>query len=542
VNAADIYKRLAQNGHAEDESDLRINGGATDAQLQWSRQGDSATRRKPAREDLEAFESAYNAACGCIARGELGQGEVLLKRAKDLCLSSDVLSEDEKNDELLPITVQQLYVLSSQGKKEQAESLLSEISIAEYATTSPCLLCSNLLTGYSVPDKATRMVAQMNQLNASTGPVNPYMQQRIVASYSKLSKNDRLFDFQHSIATQNQTALDLLASKFNGVAKSTARVISNSPSPSISSRVTTAGSANAAAQSRNQLGRAGLKLILPLLEKRPTDIGLLATVIQLYILANNFGAAITVLEGFIRNLDATDASKDVRFAPGLVAIIVSLYSAEGRRSHVRSELAKAASHWRRKPKCPPELLRVAGLSLLSSGEEADQREAGQIFETLCKQDPSDTFARAGLVAALASTDLQKVCTEAENLTPVNRLVVGIDVDALDAAGVPQSQDAASAIINRKRAGAAASKSKRKKVRLPKDYDSNKKPDPERWLPLRDRSTYRAKGRKGKQKQAALTQGGIEKENVPAEGQKAPQQPAPTVAGGGGKAKKKKGKK
>lgn len=39
-------------------------------------------KKKPAREDLEAFETAYNAACGFIARGELGQGEVLLKRAR----------------------------------------------------------------------------------------------------------------------------------------------------------------------------------------------------------------------------------------------------------------------------------------------------------------------------------------------------------------------------------------------------------------------------------------------------------------------------
>ena len=39
-------------------------------------------KKKPVREDLEAFETAYNAACESIARGELGQGEVWLKRAK----------------------------------------------------------------------------------------------------------------------------------------------------------------------------------------------------------------------------------------------------------------------------------------------------------------------------------------------------------------------------------------------------------------------------------------------------------------------------
>lgn len=53
-----------------------------EAQLIWSGQGALAKSQKPGREDLEAFETAYNAACGSIARGELRQAEVLLKRAK----------------------------------------------------------------------------------------------------------------------------------------------------------------------------------------------------------------------------------------------------------------------------------------------------------------------------------------------------------------------------------------------------------------------------------------------------------------------------
>ena len=49
----------------------------------------------------------------------------------DLCISSE-LSEQDKTDELLPIIVQQLYVLSVLGKSEQAEVLASEISLEKY--------------------------------------------------------------------------------------------------------------------------------------------------------------------------------------------------------------------------------------------------------------------------------------------------------------------------------------------------------------------------------------------------------------------------
>ena len=50
--------------------------------LRQEEAGDLVKNKKPGRQDLDAFETAYNAACGSIARGELGQAEVLLRRSK----------------------------------------------------------------------------------------------------------------------------------------------------------------------------------------------------------------------------------------------------------------------------------------------------------------------------------------------------------------------------------------------------------------------------------------------------------------------------
>jgi signal recognition particle subunit SRP72 len=80
--AADVYKHLSSSEPSMEQSDLRINRGAVEAQLIWSGDQGDAEMRKPGREDLEAFETSYNAACGSIARGELRQAEVLLNRAK----------------------------------------------------------------------------------------------------------------------------------------------------------------------------------------------------------------------------------------------------------------------------------------------------------------------------------------------------------------------------------------------------------------------------------------------------------------------------
>ena len=135
-DAAKIYKELSA-GSAPiegEENDLRINSLATDSQLEWQGNGDKVepSRKKPSREDLEAFETSYNAACGCVARGELATGNMLLKRARDLCEALDELSDEEKRAEILPILVQQAYVLTKLGKLEEAEALQNAINIAEY--------------------------------------------------------------------------------------------------------------------------------------------------------------------------------------------------------------------------------------------------------------------------------------------------------------------------------------------------------------------------------------------------------------------------
>jgi signal recognition particle subunit SRP72 len=140
-DAAKLYKELSAEAAAieDEENDLRINSAATDAQLEWQGNGHAVekSRKKPGREDLEAFETAYNAACGYIARGELGPGGVLLKRARDLCEALEELTDEEKNAEVLPIMVQQAYVFTRLGKLEEAKALQAIINFEKYVVFKP---------------------------------------------------------------------------------------------------------------------------------------------------------------------------------------------------------------------------------------------------------------------------------------------------------------------------------------------------------------------------------------------------------------------
>lgn len=368
-------------------------------------------------------------------------------------------------------------------------------------------------------------------------------------------KPDVPFGYQSIAVRRNNYALDLLSQKYSGIIESTHSAISKHSTPTLDANINSLAAFNAAAHARNQAGKDALKAVLPVLEKRPSDIGLILVVVQLYVLGGNHGAAITLLESFFKRLSQSSSSSDldVRYAPGLVGTIVSLYSARGQSAYARSELAKAAKYWQDRSNSTASpiserslshLYKTAGAALLQSHDPEDQSLASAIFSDLHKQDKEDRYVTAGLVAALASNNPSSITdSHLSALTPVDRLVAGVDVSALEEAGVAKLAVSAPPPSNKRPADSAPAPKKSKKLRAtktPKDFDPNKKIDPERWLPIKDRSYYRPKGgKKAKAKQAMLTQGG------PVDEVSRPGTPAAEVVKAGGgqqkKANKKKGK-
>ncbi|KAI8942061.1 hypothetical protein NX059_000160 [Plenodomus lindquistii] len=531
AQAAKVYRELATQPVQDEEYDIRINSGAVDAQLEWTGQGELAQKKQPTREDLEVFETAFNAACGSIARGEFGQGQVCLKRAKDLCNALSDLSEAEKQAELLPITVQQVYVLTQLGKIDEAEQLATSIPFAD------------------IKELSTRYIAQVNSIAASKEHSNPYLSHRLFHSSPKPPVTDQHFSFQSNILRQDEYVMSLLSQKVAGVASSTEKVISAVPAPSLAPAVNMAAVLNAAAHARNaDTEKAALKEIVPLLEKRPTDVGLILTITHLYVITNNYAAATHLLESFFKRLEQSGSASDldVRFAPGLIATLVSLYAQQGRPGASKSELAKAAEYWRKPHKSKTEapsksLMVAAGTAMLDTHNTDNVKIAGEIFKGLYDQDKEDRAAIAGLVAAYSITDPSSIPDDLLSYLPeASRLVSDIDAVELEKAGVPSGSLAGTSTTadSKKRSAPTkipATRTKRlRKARMPKDYVEGKKMDAERWLPMRDRSYYRPKGRKGKKRAEGLTQGGIVAEDKGT--------PAPQVKAGGDKGKnKKKGK-
>ncbi|KAL4788285.1 hypothetical protein BJX76DRAFT_316048 [Aspergillus varians] len=529
---AEIYQGLARDSAstANEEHDLRINSWATDAQLQWKGHPESVRHTRPTRDDLEAFETVYNAACLSIAKGEFDQAGMLLKRAKELCRTSEDLTPEDRDAELLPIAVQQLYVLICQGKSGEAESMLKEISVKE------------------IPELSTRRIGQNNATIARGTVANPYALYKALHEVPDSMDNDKLFDCQYNVITGNLHAVNLLVHKYDGIIRSTSKALSRAPYPSTEASTNLLSVYNVAAHAKGETGTPALKAILSAVERRPKDLGLVLTAVQLYVSLGNTTSAIATLEKSLQLLDESisEQEKEVRFNPGLISVLVALYRREGRKTQIRAELAKAAAFWRDQTAQPASLLRAAGASLLHSSLASDSSQAAELFKSLYEKTPDDLFAVAGYVASHAAIDYSQVEAQAKYLPSVDDLISDINVASLEAAGVSTSSSttaaAAAAIAGaRKRPAANTDRAVKRirKSRLPKDYDPSKTADPERWLPLRDRSTYRPRGRKGKQRAAERTQGGVvsekPEETTPSAVQQKPQ------SGGASSKKKKKGK-
>lgn len=344
---------------------------------------------------------------------------------------------------------------------------------------------------------------------------NPFLRQRKAESLLASAAQSNLFNYQANILKRNNLIVDLGAFKTKGVADRTQKMLAQAKLPTASPEINAASILNAAANTQGLDSKEALRKLQTLAAKRPDDIGLVLTIVQLQLDQQQAGVALTTLTSFLSRLESSDDIyvTDVRFSPGLVALAVSLLRSQQREASAKAEIVKAAEYWQKRPTHSVEsLLLEAGIELMRSSNADDLRLAGASFDKLFREQQGSDVASAGLVAAFAASDASKVRQYADQLPPVHDLINGINVDELFAAGVAVAPSSA---VSKKRPASdeanAEKATKRRRRKLPKNFVEGKTPDPERWLPLRDRSSYRPKGKKGKKRAGEATQGGIVKE-------------------------------
>jgi signal recognition particle subunit SRP72 len=170
------------------------------------------------------------------------------------------------------------------------------------------------------------------------------------------------------------------------------------------------------------------------------------------------------------------------------------------------------------------------LTLQSSSAHTQEIEAMiKEHETYLKDHPNDISTHAVLAALYASTS-EPPDQHTRVLPPISTLIKSIDVAQLESQGIPST----ALPIPRKQIN--KTRPKKRRLRGNTTIDSSKEADPERWLPLRERSYYKPAKNK-KRRTGGATQGGaMESENMSRTGSEHVERKAdPSV---GGKKKKK----
>lgn len=357
----------------------------------------------------------------------------------------------------------------------------------------------------------------------------------------------KLFNHQNNILSRNSYVADMNAYKTSGVEKRTRAQLPSNLTPSADSRSTMLSVVNTTALTKNSKDESLVRILQDLIIKRPHDIGVVLVTVQVQIRQNRLGAACATLLALFTRLAkmGDEAAMDTRYSPGLIALAVSLLRKQGRHNAAKSEFAKATKHWiSRSSNSRSEFatLLESGVQLMRSSNSDELKLANSAFEMLSQNGVSGQVASAGVVASLSASGTSTTERYASELPPVSELIRNTDVRALVGAGVVSATD--SSIVRKRKVddSSLAQPKKHRRTKLPKDFVDGQTPDPERWLPLRDRASYKPKNKKGKKKAADSTQGGVIKDEetlglVGGGGVKVEK-----AAGGGAAKKKKKGKK
>ncbi|KAJ1966911.1 Srp72p [Dispira parvispora] len=156
---------------------------------------------------------------------------------------------------------------------------------------------------------------------------------------------------------------------------------------------------------------------------------------------------------------------------------------------------RAASYWdqdNRNNQAPDALLQILGAYYLVGNEPA---RAVSYFKPLVQRNPTDYHAMGLWLLALVDVDWEAAQEHASELPSLPRAADGMTAEKLEVQVAEPRTDSPKQQGKRtgktvKIADATPSEPQKKPKRLPKNYDSTAKVDPERWLPMHQRSYYR----------------------------------------------------
>lgn len=456
--SAELYKHLLAEDSPESQ-DIEVNLAAITAGKILSGDKGIAVDRPTSS---SSFDLLFNAATAVLGKGEYEKALKYLQEAKLSAESSD-LSPEDAAQEVAPILVQAAYVNQLQGNKEQALSILKNVESEKSADS----LVQRIIENNSISMEANIHEENPHKLLARLGENQPSREISLQSNLFKLNE----------ILLKSIAGLDACkaAKKLGGAAKTAGLV--------------TAYIGKLDVEDKRDITSKIFKKRFSSELKTGDNISLALILAQLYYREGKLDIAVDTLASTIKKISNVPT--------GVVGVLFNLYKAQDKEG----KAIQLLSDWLKTAEQDDEAGYIA--SLLASFRP---EEAHEYFEKSIGKNAFNLTDIAGLIGTSKST------TESSNLYSKHlKDLVPLDVLIANKDGKTYIDLGIEPLLKKRRISEGDSKhgeklKKRRKGKLPKNYDANVAPDPERWLPKRDRSTWKPK-KKDKKGSGNMTQGG-----------------------------------
>ncbi|TXG56124.1 hypothetical protein EZV62_017437 [Acer yangbiense] len=443
-----------------------------------------------------SFELAYNTACSLIERNNYTDAEQLLSTARRIgqeSLTEDNFAEDDIEIELAPISVQLAYVKQLLGLTQEAIGAYTDIINRNLADEPSLAVAVNNLIVAKGPKDISDSLRKLDRIKEKD-------EQNFQLSHALDSK---LLPKQREAIYANRVRLLLHSNKMDQARELVATLPDLFPDSVMPVLLQAAVLVR-----ENKAGRAE-EILGQFAEKFPekSKVVLLARA-QVSATANH------------PHIAAESLAKvpDIQHMPATVATLVALKERAGDIKGASAVLDSAVKWWLNAMTEDNKLsviMQEAASFKLRHGQEED---ASRLYEELVKTHGS-IEALVGLVTTVAHVDVNKAETYEKRLKPLPGLK-GVDVDSLEkTSGAKHVEGASHAGVTEAREDGKKEKPKKKrkrKPRYPKGFDPanpGPPPDPERWLPKRERSSYRPKRKDKRAAQVRGSQGAVVREST-----------------------------
>ncbi|XP_013417430.1 signal recognition particle subunit SRP72 [Lingula anatina] len=468
-----LYKNLVKNSEDDFEQERYTNFSAVMAALQISGTQDV--------EDLgleeDSYELLYNSACLHLAKGLYKKAEDKLRKAEEMCrqtFSEDAdATEEELEDELAIIRVQLGFALQMQGRTEEALKLY------------------NLVVKQKPSDAALTAVASNNVVSLNKDQ-NVFDSKKKMKTATSEGVQQKLTSAQKQAIQLNQCLLLMYTNQGEQCRKSAKALQAMHPESDKPSLIIAAQCVK-----DKQIPKAVEALQEHVSSHPEQSVSIKLTLAQLNLLQGMVYPA-------CENLRALGEHS---FRPGVVSALVSLYLKEEDRASASEVLNQAVDWWKKNNPNSEETATLMTSNANFQLRYGSAEMAAKLLEELRKQKPKDSKILAQLISAYSKFNPAKAQELSKSLPSASEIAQELDVEALEKSinvmgpkYIKKSTKVESPrpgtddeLLQKKR------KKKHKKGKLPKNYDPGSDPDPERWLPKKERSYYRGK-RKDKRKE------------------------------------------